>query len=133
MLEGINWLAALVAAVAAYLMGAVWYMPKVFGDAWLAELGKKPEDLTNPTLPMLVAAATTPLTSVCLAFLLRGLGVQTVGGGLVFGIVIGGGIVFASMLSDYMFQDKPMKLLWIQGGYRFCSILLICTVVGAWP
>jgi hypothetical protein len=133
MLEGINWLAALVAAVAAYLLGAVWYMPKVFGNAWVAALGKKPENLGDPTVPMIVAAVTTPLTSVCLAFLLRGLEVQTPGGGVVFGVVIGGGIVFASMLSDYMVQDKPMKPLWIQGGYRFFCILLICAIIGAWP
>jgi hypothetical protein len=82
---------------------------------------------------MIVAAVTTPLTSVCLAFLLRGLEVQTPGGGVVFGVVIGGGIVFASMLSDYMVQDKPMKPLWIQGGYRFFCILLICAIIGAWP
>jgi hypothetical protein len=133
MLQGINWLAAMVAAVAGFLLGAAWYSPKAFGNAWLAALGKRPEELGNPALPMTVAAVTAPLTSVCLAFVLRGLGVATLAGGLVLGVVLGGGVVFASMLSDFMFQGKPMSLLWIQGGYRFAYVLLICAILGAWP
>jgi hypothetical protein len=133
MLQGINWVAALIATLAGYLLGAVWYTPEVFGKAWLTSLGKHHNELGSPAVPMTVSAVTTALTTVCLAFLLRGLGVDTLFGGLTVGIVIGGGIVFASMLSDHLFQDKPMKLLWIQGGYRFAYILLICAILGAWP
>jgi hypothetical protein len=133
MLQGLNWVAALIAALAGYLLGAFWYLPQVFGNAWLAALGKRQDELGSPALPMTVTAVTTALTSVCLAFLLRGLGVESLLGGLVVGVVIGGGVVFASMLSDYVFQGKPMALLWIQGGFRFVYILLICAILGAWP
>jgi hypothetical protein len=133
MLEGINWLAVLVAAVAGYLLGAIWYTPAVFGNRWMAALEKKPEELGSPVLALTVSALTTALTGVCLAFLLRGLGIQTLGAGVVCGIVIGGGIVFASMLSDYLFQSRSMTLLWIQGGYRLLYVVLICAIIAGWP
>jgi hypothetical protein len=133
MLESINWLAVLVAGIAGYVLGAIWYAPVVFGNRWMAALGRKPQELGSPALPMTISAITTALTGVCLAFLLRGLGVDTLAAGIVCGIVIGGGIVFASMLSDYLFQSGSMTLLWIQGGYRLVYVVLICAIIAGWP
>jgi len=132
MLQGINWLAVLVAGVAGYLLGVIWYTPAVFGKRWVAALGKNPEDLGSPAVPLIVSAVTTALTCLCLALLLRGLGIESLAAGVVCGIVIGCGIVFTSMLSDYLFQSKSMTLLWIQGGYRMLYIVLICAIIGAW-
>jgi len=36
---GLNWLAILVATVAGFALGGIWYGP-LFGDTWLAALGK---------------------------------------------------------------------------------------------
>ena len=43
---GINYLAVLVAAVAAWVLGAVWY--RVLSTQWLAALGKTHADITRP-------------------------------------------------------------------------------------
>jgi hypothetical protein len=118
--------------VAGYAVGAMWYMPKVFGNAWMVAMGKKPEELGSPAQAMTVAAVTTLITAVCLAVILKGCTIITLSAGIVMGIVIGGGLVFASMLSDHMFQGKTMQLLWIQGGYRFVYIVLMCAIIGAW-
>jgi hypothetical protein len=132
MLAGINWIAVFVAALAGYALGAIWYLPKVLGNAWMAAVGKKPEELGSPAQAMIVAAVTTLITAVCLAVILKGCTIITLSAGIVMGIVIGGGLVFASMLSDHMFQGKPMQLLWIQGGYRFVYIVLMCAIIGVW-
>ena len=42
-LSGLNWLAILVATVAAFVLGGLWYGP-LFGKAWMAALGKTEED-----------------------------------------------------------------------------------------
>ena len=37
--NGVNWLAVIVGAVAAFVMGWLWYSPKVFGTKWAEGLG----------------------------------------------------------------------------------------------
>lgn len=132
MLAGVNWIAVLVAALAGYALGVLWYLPNVFGNVWRAAIGKRAEELGSPAQAMAVSAVTTLVTAVCLAVILKGCTVVTLAAGLVLGVVIGGGLVFTSMLSDHLFQSKSMQLLWIQGGYRFVYILLMCAIIGAW-
>ena len=37
--NGVNWLAVIAGAVAAFVMGWLWYSPKVFGTKWAEGLG----------------------------------------------------------------------------------------------
>jgi len=39
----VNYWAVLLAAVSSMVVGAVWYMPKVFGDSWMKLSGTKPD------------------------------------------------------------------------------------------
>ena len=131
MLHAINWIAVLVAAAVAYFFGALWFMRALFGNAWLQAMGKRREDLGSPAQAMVVTAFTTLLTAMCLAVILKGCAIDSLAGGVAMGVVIGGGIVFATMLSDALFQGQPTKLLWINGGHRFSSTVLMCAVIGA--
>lgn len=132
MLAGMNWLAVFVAALAGYALGALWYRPKVFGNAWIAAMGGKPRRLRSTAQALIVSAVTTLVTALCLAVILKGCSVVTLSAGIIMGIVIGGGLVFLSMLSDHVFQGNPTQLLWIQGGYRFVYFVLMCAIIGAW-
>ena len=45
-MEGsINYLAVVVSAISAFVIGALWYAPFLFGKAWQAETGLSDEDL----------------------------------------------------------------------------------------
>lgn len=50
-----NWIAIVAAGVLAWIIGAVWFAPPVFGRRWMAALGLKPEQAGNPA-PGFVAA-----------------------------------------------------------------------------
>jgi hypothetical protein len=41
--EGVNWLAVIVGAIAAYGLGWLWYSPKLFGTKWMEGSGVKME------------------------------------------------------------------------------------------
>ena len=43
----INWIAVVVAAVACFLLGGLWYSPVLFGKAWQRETGLTDEQLKN--------------------------------------------------------------------------------------
>ena len=56
----INWLAVIVGAVIAYLLGWLWYSPKVFGIKWMEGVGISYDDSsTVPIAPMVVQAIAT--------------------------------------------------------------------------
>lgn len=60
----INWLAVVVGAVIAYLVGWIWYSPKVFGDKWMEGVGISVEGETKPPLaPMIMQLIATFLLS----------------------------------------------------------------------
>jgi hypothetical protein len=61
-LGDLNWLAVIVAALAYFAIGAVWYAPPVFGKAWMAAGGMAmPEAGTRPS----PAIYLTPLSVAC--------------------------------------------------------------------
>ena len=43
----INWLAVVLATVAAFVVGFVWFGPKTFFPVWWRAMGKSPEDMAG--------------------------------------------------------------------------------------
>lgn len=64
----INYLAVLLAAVSSMVVGAIWYMPNVFGTVWmrLAKLDKKQLD-SNGAGPMVLTFGVSLITAFVLA------------------------------------------------------------------
>jgi multidrug transporter EmrE-like cation transporter len=62
--ENINWLAVVIGAVLSFLLGWLWYSPKLFGTKWAEGVGVK---MTNgasmPVQPLIVQAIGTFLLS----------------------------------------------------------------------
>ena len=50
----LNWLAVIVAALAYFVIGALWYAPPVFGKAWMAAGGMtvEPGDGPGPAISL---------------------------------------------------------------------------------
>ena len=48
---GVNYLAVLAAGGAAWILGAVWYAAPVFGNAWMAGIGKTKEQVEKDFSP----------------------------------------------------------------------------------
>ncbi len=44
-MSNLNWLGGIVSAVLVFFLGALWYSPKLFGNAWLKHQNKTPEDI----------------------------------------------------------------------------------------
>ncbi|HVE75608.1 MAG TPA: DUF1761 domain-containing protein, partial [Actinomycetota bacterium] len=59
----VNWLAVLVATVAAMVLGFLWYGP-VFGRIWLAGMGKTQEQMSGNNLAIPISALTALVTAL---------------------------------------------------------------------
>ena len=129
---GLNWWAIVVATAIAFALGALWYGP-LFGKAWLAALGKTEDDIQPSPEPFIVSAVAALVTCIVVAALMRGLEMNGVITGVVFGLITGVGFIATSMASDSVFCGWGWRLWSIQAGYRVAYSALMGGIIGVWP
>lgn len=126
----IDWLAILIATAVAFVLGGLWYGP-LFGQAWMDALGKTADDIEPTPAPFVISFFTALVTCVVLAVLMLLLGIETIAGGAIFGLVIGTGFIATAMASDTAFCGWGLRLFLIQSGYRVAYSVLMGAIIGA--
>ncbi|MGL5891405.1 MAG: DUF1761 domain-containing protein, partial [Bacteroidia bacterium] len=87
-----NWLAIIVAGLVYFAVGAVWYMPAVFGKAWAAghNISFNPEDSKgNLPMMMIMTGILTIVVAILVGFLVSALYSQTLMSGVKVGLLAG--------------------------------------------
>lgn len=125
-------IAILIATAVGYGLGALWYMPAIFGNRWMRALNKAPEQLGSPARAMLLNFFSTLLTALVLDYLLGITGANGVWEGLVVSLVAAIGLLGTSQYGDHLFANTPISLLLISTGYRVVQIALMGAILGAW-
>ena len=92
------------------MLGGLWYGP-LFGKAWLTAIGKTEKDIKPSPAPFIISFFTALLTAIVLAALIRSLGIDTLDGGLLLGVITGVGFVATAMASDSGFSDGVCRCL----------------------
>jgi hypothetical protein len=134
---GVSYLAIVVAAVAAWLAGAVWYM--AFGKAWMAAIGSIPEKMQamkgrpGAILPFTYAFFAEMVMAWVLAGVLGhlGPGQVTIRNGVISAAFIWFGFVMTTMLVNNSFASRSWRLMLIDGGHWLVVLLLIGAIIGA--
>ena len=138
----INWLAVLVASVASFVIGWVWFSPKVFFERWWRAMGRDPKDIGSMEggTPMalmfgLVIVAilvqATVLAAVIELSRSAGNDVGLTGGALV-GLLLGAGIAAAASISHRMFAGASLKVWAIEVGQDIVCLVVMGAIIGAW-
>ena len=130
-LSVLNWLAILVATVAGFALGGLWYGP-LFGEAWLSALGKSANDIQPSATPFVISFFTALITAIVLAMFISALNISTLGGGVVIGFLVGIGFIATAMASDSAFGDTGVYLWLIQSGYRVLYSVLMGAILAVW-
>lgn len=125
----INWLAVIAATIVFAVLGGVYFTAVVAGPYKVAlgnenrELPKKPGTIfiVGPLIASLLVVITT-------ATLLRALAIDTLGDGIVFGLVVSIGYLVAQTLNIAINPNFPRPLLYtlINAPY-----FIVCTVVAS--
>jgi hypothetical protein len=129
---GMNYLAIVIAAVAAWLAGAGWYM--ALGKTWTAALGT--EKMTpagqRPAafLPYVYAFIAELLMAWILAGLLGHIGALTVRGGIISAAFCWLGFVMTTMVVNNIFAGRDARLLLIDGGHWLLVLVLMGAIIG---
>jgi hypothetical protein len=125
----INYLAVLVAAIAHFLIGGLWY-GLLFGNKFVELIGWSPEKLRqmesrNPTKAMVLAFLFAVIVSLVIALFIKYTGARTVFEGIQIAILLW--LVIAStQFATVMFEDRSLGLYLLNIGYQ----LVACSMAG---
>jgi hypothetical protein len=125
-----GFISVIVAAIANFAFGAVWYMSlsKPWMEASGVEVGEdgQPANNSDP-----IPYITSFIAAILVAGMMRHVfvlsGIDTFGKGLMSGLGIGLFLVTPWIATFYGFGGKPRKLVLIDGGYATIG----CTIIGA--
>src|ERR1051325_80372 len=131
-----NYLAILLAALAMFALGSVWYSPVLFAKAWVRESGGDPAYKPSGKEMGRTFGGTFVLLLVCAAVLdwviTNSAGV---GEGMSHVLLVGllGGILATAITGiNYLFERKSVKLFLINSGYDvlgFCIMGVVLALV----
>lgn len=117
-LTGVNWLAVIVGAVAAFLLGWLWYSPMLFGKKWAGD--HKIEMGTANDMPV-AAMATQALGLFLVAWFV---GVTAVESKLLTFILAAVGFATHNA-SGSLFAKKSSAIAWIDFGYAIAAVIVM--------
>ncbi len=130
-MANINLLAVLVAAVATFAVGALWYGP-LLGKPWMQLTGMTEEKARSANMGRTfgLAFVLQLLTAFALAmFIGPDAGLSF---GLFAGFMAGALFVATGMGVVYLFEQRPFSLWGIDAGYQILAFTLMGGILGAW-
>ncbi len=130
----LNWPAVLLAGVADWIFGAVWF--KALSAQWVAGLNMSPEDkrvyLSTPNFwPYIIALLCSILIAYCIARLASGSEGHGLIRGIIVGIMVGLAAAFA-MVTNMVFEGRTGSFMLISAAYPLLGCILMGIIVGIW-
>ena len=136
-LGGLNYMAVMVAAIASFIFGGIWY--NLFSKQWMEALGmtpdKMPRDRGGIGLYVLAFVA-----QVVMAWMLAGVLLHMAAGGLPTSLRTGlisaaflwFGFVITTMVVNYSFHGARHMLTVLDGGHWLGVLLIQGAILGWW-
>ena len=130
-IQNLNWLAVLVAALSTFLIGGLWYSPMLFEKGWLSANNFTREDLTSRNMP-LVFGLSFLLSLIMALNLAMFIGQEDLTFGITAGFLTGFAWVSLAMGIIALFEKRPLKYVLINGGYMVVAFTVMGAILGAW-
>ncbi len=128
----IHWLAVVIAAIAPFPLGALWYGP-LFGKAWMTETGITAERAKQASMAK-IYGTTLVLNLVVATSLAMFIGpAGNLHDGLFAGFMAGFTFVAAALGVTYLFEMRSLKLWAINAGFQVIIFTLMGGILGVWP
>ena len=130
--HNLNWLAIIVAAVSAFVLGGLWYSPILFANRWMKETGITEETTKNANMTRIFSIGFL-LALIASFFLAMFIG-ENAGGayGALEGFMAGLGWVFTFMGISYLFESRTLGHFLINSGYSVVSLTVMGLIIGVW-
>lgn len=131
-LANLNWMSVLLAFVAYFLLGALWFT-LFFSTPYKVSLGRENQILPNKPIFILGPALCTLVITIASAVLIYALNISSVGDALAFSLLVGIGYLFANTVNIAINPNIPRPILYgiISGAYHLLGILIASIIIVA--
>jgi hypothetical protein len=131
----INLLAVLVAAIASFAIGALWYGP-VFGRVWMGMMGFTHDSIRSmpmtPAKAMTIGAIVQLVTAYVLAHFVVALNVSGAAGALELAGWIWLGFIATGAIGAYLWEGKPFKLFLFNAAHALVALSVASLILTFW-
>ena len=128
-----NYAAVFIAAIAYWLLGAVWY-GVLFSKPWMAleNISIEQAKSMNPVLPYVITFVLNLLIAYALAQICIWRNANTIGRGASVGVLLWIGFIGPITYTTYMYEMRPKELFAINQFYPLAGLVLMGAIIGAW-
>ncbi|MGB2676382.1 MAG: DUF1761 domain-containing protein [Candidatus Acidiferrum sp.] len=128
-----NYLAVVVAAIAYFVLGALWY-GFLFNKPWMAleHMTIEQAKSVSHLVPYIVSFLLELLVAYFLAQICIWRNANTASRGASIGVLIWIGFVGPIAFMNYMFEMRPKALFAINEFYPLAGLILMGAILGAW-
>ena len=126
----VNYLAVLVAGIAAMILAFIWYVP-LFGKMWMKLTKIKPKK-KGMAKKYFAALIKTWIIAYFLAVFIKWVGAVDMENGLLVGFWLWIGFMATTTYSGVIWGKKPFKLWLLDNAYNLLSMLLMAWIIIAW-
>lgn len=136
-LNQINWWAVLVAAIATFFLGAVWYSA-IFGKLWVRmqgwsdEQAKQIQASMNPAVFFGGMLVSYLILAVVIAMFVASLDLRTVAAGAMLGFLLWLGVAAAIHMTGHLASNKPIGAFLIDTGFQLIYLIGMGAILAAW-
>lgn len=131
----LNLYAVVVAAIAAFAMGAIWYSKPVLAKQWAKEVGLKMKDLESTkgmSRIMGLSFLSTLVSAVAMGVLIDVLVLDEVYQGALFGVMVAVGLLGMNKLMMSQFEQRSLKYWVITLGGDVLALSVMGAILSAW-
>ncbi|WP_456312127.1 DUF1761 domain-containing protein [Pseudomonas shirazensis] len=129
-LPNLNWISVLLAFVAYFLVGALWFT-LIFSKSYKKSLGRENEILENKPIFIIGPALCTLVITIASAILIYTLNIISLKDGFEFSLLIGLGFLVANTVNIAINPNIPKPILYgiVSGTYHLAGILIANTII----
>jgi hypothetical protein len=132
----INFLAVVVAAVVAFIIGGLWYSPVLFAKLWVKAHGYSEEQVKEMQKGAGKAYAVTLvcdfLIALAIAVLVGYIHLEHCVQGLKLGLLVWAGFAMPLGLTANMFSGKRITVFYIDTAYQLVYLVIMGAIITVW-
>jgi hypothetical protein len=129
----LNWLAVLVAALAWYVLAAIYFARPLLGRAWERAAGVSlPADYRPPPATFVITFVAYFVAAIAIGLLVYALNITQVGDAIELGAILAVGIIGVHAITSAMYEQRSKNLLWLYGGNALIGFSTMAVILALW-
>ncbi|OLC41262.1 MAG: hypothetical protein AUH75_06600 [Gemmatimonadetes bacterium 13_1_40CM_4_65_7] len=128
-----NWVAIVIAAIAQFIIGWIWYGP-LFGKTWMSMMGMSQQSMSREGMrkTMTLTFIGSLVTAAVLSMLVGWMGAKTLSAGIAAGFWAWLGFVATVTLGGVLFAKMSWNLYILNNAYQLVSLAVMGAILAKW-